>query len=74
METATDILKKPYLQLEVSKDFKKFMNLSGFKTLEQMLELPAHKLLEMKGFNMHKLFELYRFLKEHNLENRLETN
>jgi hypothetical protein len=74
MESTKDILQLPYLQLPLSKDFKKFMNISGFGNLEEMLELPAYKLLEMKGFNTHKLFELFRYLEANGLDKKLKTS
>lgn len=73
MESPIDILEKPYSQLPLSKSFKRFMNMNGFTTLNQLLEMSAPKLLDMKGFNMHSLKELYQLLEDVGLENRLKT-
>lgn len=74
MESSAEILTMYYLKLPFSKSLKRFMNLNGFLTLEKMLQLPAHRLLEMKGFNMHSMKELYQFLEDNKLEHELKTS
>ena len=73
MENSADILQMPYLQLPLDKNFKKFMKLSRFKNLEEMLGLPVPTLLKMKGFNMRSLKHLYQLLEDHGLEKNIKT-
>jgi DNA-directed RNA polymerase alpha subunit len=66
------LLDQPAESLPVSEEFLKMMHSLQFHTLRELLQHPAHELLEMDGFGYRMLRELLTLLENHNLADKLQ--
>jgi DNA-directed RNA polymerase alpha subunit len=71
-ESSHPILQKAIKNLDVSKEFKTMAKANGFKTLQDILDMPLHELpyKQMSGYRMLK--EFLDMMEEHSLGRLLE--
>lgn len=72
MEEVHPILAMKIQHIVASDDFIKACELNGFNKLADIIKLPAHQILNLPGFNVHMLMELYTILKGYKIENLLK--
>ena len=62
-----EVLDQPVAQLSVSPEFLQMMQTLHFQTLRDLLQHPAHQLLQMEGFGYRMLKELIALLDRNDL-------
>ena len=72
MEDKEPLLARQPEELGLSPDFCKKCREMGFRTLSDILALPANELRERKGFNYLWLEELISLLDKHNILHLLQ--
>jgi hypothetical protein len=72
MPQEQNILTKPLAQLPTSNDFLAMAAFNHFQNLQEILQRPVHKLMELNGFNYHTLDELITMLNEYGLQDELK--
>ena len=65
------ILHKAITHIAMSNDFIEMCKLNGFKTLNEIIQIPVKELLTKPEFNYRMLTELYSILKNQSLEKYL---
>jgi DNA-directed RNA polymerase alpha subunit len=66
-----EVLDQPVTQLPVSPEFLEMMQTLHFQTLRDLLQYPAHQLLQMDGFGYRMLKELIALLDSNDLTSSL---
>jgi hypothetical protein len=67
-----EILTKPLALLSTSEDFLAMAVINQFQNLQEILQYPVYKLMELKGFNYHILDELIEMLKGYGFQDKLK--
>jgi hypothetical protein len=67
-----NMLTKPLAQLSASNDFLAMAISNHFQNLQEILQYPVYKLMELNGFNYHTLDELIEMLNEYGLQDKLK--
>lgn len=67
-----NMLTKPLAQLPTSNDFIAMAISNHFQNLQEILQYPVNKLMELNGFNYHTLDELIAMLNEYGLQDKLK--
>ena len=70
---SNSILEHPLHQFDVTESFKEMAYNNGFRTLNDILNIPVSILLMHEGFTYHHYEELRRLLKEYDTIHRLKT-
>jgi hypothetical protein len=66
-------LEQPLQELDLSESFKEMAYNNGFKTIRQILHMPAGVLLMHEGFTYHHYEELRNLLIQHDVIHLLKT-
>lgn len=71
-EITHSILQKAIKNLDVSKEFKAMAKANGFKTLQDILDMPLHELPYKPQSGYRMLKELLDLLEAHSLSSTIE--